>query len=250
VGEAWAGALRRVVERERPHALLIPATARGRDLGPRVAGELELGMTGDCVDLSIDRGGRLIQYKPAYGGNIVSVIMGATTPQLATVRPRMFEPLKANGSEGELRRFELDGLPQAPTSLLESQPADPPPYALDEADVIVCAGEGVGSNGLGELETAAAALGAAVGGDRAACAAGIVPWARQIGLLGRQVAPRLYIAVETSGDFEHTAASVKADVILVLKSSDAPVRGPADVAVAGDWRETLPRVAEALRGRG
>ena len=206
-------------------------------------------MTGDCVDLGIDRAGRLIQYKPAYGGNIVSVIMGATTPQLATVRPRMFEPLQPNGGEGEARRFQLDGLPAAAASVLESEPADPAPYTLDEADVIVCAGEAVGAGGIGELEQAAAAIGAAVGGDRAACGAGVVPWARQVGLLGRQVAPRLYIAVETSGDFEHTAASVKADVILVLKSSDAPVRGTADVAVAGNWRETLPRVAEALRSR-
>ena len=86
----WADALRQVLERERPHVLLIPATSRGRDYGPRTAGALELGMTGDCVDLGIDRAGRLIQFKPAYGGNIVSVIMGATTPQLATVRPRMF----------------------------------------------------------------------------------------------------------------------------------------------------------------
>jgi len=247
-GETWGAALRRIVERERPHVLLIPATARGRDLGPRVAGELELGMTGDCVDLAIDRAGRLIQYKPAYGGNIVSVIMGATTPQLATVRPRMFEPLAPNGSEGELGRFELDGLEPA-TSVVKSEPADPAPYVLDEADVIVTAGEGVGVEAFGELERAAAVLGAAVGGDRAACGAGIVPWGRQIGLLGRQVAPRLYVAVETGGDFEHTAASVKADVILVLKSSDTPVRGAADVAVAGDWRETLPRVADALRGR-
>jgi electron transfer flavoprotein alpha subunit len=248
-GDVWAAALRQVVERERPHVLLIPATARGRDLGPRVAGELELGMTGDCVDLGIDRAGRLIQHKPAYGGNIVSVIMGATTPQLATVRPRMFEPLKPNGSEGELRQFQLDEFPTATTSLLESRSTDPAPYALDEADVIICAGEGVRANGLADLERAAAALGAAVGGDRAACAAGVIPWTRQIGLLGRQVAPRLYVAVETSGDFEHAAASVKADVILVLKSSDEPVRGTADVAVAGDWRETLPRVAEALRSR-
>ena len=247
VGDVWAAALREVVERERPHVLLIPATARGRDLGPRAAGELELGMTGDCVDLGIDRAGRLLQYKPAYGGNIVSVIMGATTPQLATVRPRMFEPLEPSGSEGELVRFELNGLPSATTSLRASPPDDPAPYTLDEADVIVCAGEGVGAEGIGELERAAAVLGAAVGGDRAACSAGVVPWSRQIGLLGRQVAPRLYIAVETSGDFEHAAASVKADVILVLKSSDAPVQGTADVAVAGNWRETLPRVVETLR---
>ena len=249
VGDVWATALRQIVERERPHVLLIPASARGRDLGPRVAGELELGMTGDCVDLGIDRAGRLIQHKPAYGGNIVSVIMGATTPQLATVRPRMFVPLEPNGSEGEVRQFHLDGLRPATTSLLESRPEDPAPYALDEAGVIVCAGEAVGAEGIAEVEQAAAALGAAVGGDRAACAAGIVPWTRQVGLLGRQVAPRLYIAVETSGDFEHAAASVKADVILVLKSSDAPVQGTADVAVAGDWRVTLPRVVETLRGR-
>ncbi|HYX76264.1 MAG TPA: FAD-binding protein, partial [Gaiellaceae bacterium] len=189
--DTWGAALRQVVERERPHVLLIPATARGRDLGPRVAGELELGMTGDCVDLAIDRAGRLIQYKPAYGGNIVSVIMGATTPQLATVRPRMFEPLAPNGSEGELGRFELDGLTPATSSVVESEPADPAPYALDEADVIVTAGEGVGVEGLGVLERAAAVLDAAVGGDRAACGAGIVSWGRQVGLLGRQVAPRL-----------------------------------------------------------
>ena len=158
--DLWADALRQVLERERPHALLIPATTRGRDYGPRAAGELELGMTGDCVDLGIDRAGRLIQFKPAYGGNIVSVIMGATTPQLATVRPRMFEPLQPNGGEGEVRRFQLDGLPAAAASVLESEPADPAPYTLDEADVIVCAGEAVGAEGLGELEQAAAALGA------------------------------------------------------------------------------------------
>src|SRR5207248_4297370 len=94
-----ADALRTVLHRHRPHVLIIPATTNGRDVGPRAAGELELGMTGDCVGLGIDRAGRLIQTKPAYGGNIVSVIMGSTTPQLATVRPRMFEPLEPRDVE-------------------------------------------------------------------------------------------------------------------------------------------------------
>src|SRR5207302_11227408 len=112
--ELWAGALAQVLEREQPHALLIPATSRGRDYGPRAAGALELGMTGDCVDLGIDKAGRLIQFKPAYGGNIVSVIMGATTPQLATVRPRMFEPLEPrDGPAADVRDIALDALPQA-----------------------------------------------------------------------------------------------------------------------------------------
>ena len=123
VGDVWAAALRQVVEQERPHVLLIPASARGRDLGPRVAGELELGMTGDCVDLGIDRAGRLIQNKPAYGGNIVSVIMGATTPQLATVRTRMFAPLEPRDVQAHVERLELAALPEASARVVERKAA-------------------------------------------------------------------------------------------------------------------------------
>jgi electron transfer flavoprotein alpha subunit len=245
--ERWAGALAQVLERERPHALLIPATSRGRDYGPRAAGALELGMTGDCVDLGIDRAGRLIQFKPAYGGNIVSVIMGATTPQLATVRSRMFEPLEPSDSaDGELRQFELEALPAARTRLLERDEGDRA-FDLDEADVVVAAGAGLGEvTAVEELRQLAAPLGAALGGDRRACESRLVPRSRQLGLLGRSVAPRLYVAVETEGDFEHAAASVKASVIVVFKESEAPVTGTADVALAGDWRETFPPFAAAL----
>jgi len=240
--DVWADALRQVLERERPHALLIPATSRGRDYGPRAAGELELGMTGDCVDLGIDRGGRLIQHKPAYGGNIVSVIMGATTPQLATVRPRMFTPLEPrNVLDGEVRRFELDGAAPVRSRLIEHDPGERA-FDLDEADAVLAIGAGVD---VAEARRLADDLGAALGGDRGACAAGLLPRSRQLGLLGRAVAPRLYVAVETEGDFEHAAASVKAGVIAVFKGSSAPVTGTADVAVAGDWRGTLPAFVQA-----
>ena len=245
--DLWADVLRQVLDRERPHALLIPATSRGRDYGPRAAGELELGMTGDCVDLGIDRAGRLIQHKPAYGGNIVSVIMGATTPQLATVRPRMFEPLEPNdAAEGEIRSFALDALRPARTRLIEHD-AGGLAFDLDEADTVVAVGAGVGAAGAEQIRGFAGELGAALGGDRGAGQAGLVPRTRQLGLLGRAVAPRLYAAVETEGDFEHAVASVKAAVIVVFKSSTAPVRGTADVAVAGDWRETLPPFVQAYR---
>jgi electron transfer flavoprotein alpha subunit len=247
--EVWADAVRQVLQRERPHVLLIPATSRGRDYGPRAAGALELGMTGDCVDLGIDRAGRLIQYKPAYGGNIVSVIMGSTTPQLATVRPRMFEPLEPrDGAEAELRNFLLETLPQ-PRARVVRGDGDARAYELDEAEAVVAAGAGVGDeSGIRELQRLATELGAALGGDRRACEAGLVPPSRQIGLLGRSVAPRLYLAVETEGDFEHVTGSVKAGVVAVLKTSEAPVTGTADVALVGDWRQTLPPLVEALRG--
>jgi electron transfer flavoprotein alpha subunit len=247
--DLWADALRQVLERERPHALLIPATSRGRDYGPRVAGDLELGMTGDCVDLGIDRAGRLIQHKPAHGGTIVSVIMGATTPQLATVRPRMFEPLEPrDASNAEIRTFQLDGTAKVRSRLIEHDTTERS-FELDEADTVVAVGAGVG-DGVEEIRRATTGLRAALGGDHRACDAGLLPRSRQLGLLGRAVAPRLYVAVETEDDFDHAAASVKAGVILVFKSSSAPVTGSADVAIAGDWRETLPAFVRAYTAGG
>jgi electron transfer flavoprotein alpha/beta subunit len=244
VPEPWVAAVRSIVEGERPHVLLIPATLRGRDLGPRVAGELQFGMTADCVDLGIDRGGRLVQHKPAYGGNIVSVIMGSTTPQLATVRPRMFEPLEPRAGGAEVHRIELPSLPQGPTRLLEERKTDPPPWRLDEAEIVVGLGPSVD---LSALEEAAARGDAAIGGDRNACSAGVVPWTAEIGIKGRAVAPRIYVAVEADPGFEHLTGAVKAGVIAAIVADErSPLLDAADVGLAGGWRELAPALLEAL----
>jgi electron transfer flavoprotein alpha subunit len=244
VPERWVAAVRSIVERERPHVLLFPATLRGRDLGPRVAGELEFGMTADCVDLGIDRGGRLVQHKPAYGGNIVSVIMGRTTPQLATVRPRMFEPLEPRDADVEIRRIDLGALPEGVTRLLDREEADPPPRQLDEAEIVVAVGAGVEPAVVRE---SARRAGAALGGDRLACAAGLVPWSAEIGLQGRSVAPRIYLAVETDAGFEHLTGAVKASVIAAIAAEpNSPLLDAADVGLAGDWRKLAPALLDAL----
>jgi electron transfer flavoprotein alpha subunit len=244
VPERWVAAVRSIIERERPHVVLIPATLRGRDLGPRVAGELQLGMTGDCVDLGIDRGGRLIQHKPAYGGNIVSVIMGATTPQLATVRPRMFELLELRETEAEIRRIELDELPDPATRLIERSDVDPQPWRLDAADIVIGIGSPVDPAMLVDAATRA---GAAIGGDTKACATGVLPSSAEIGLLGRQVAPRIYVAVETDTGFEHLAGVVKAGAIAAITAdAGSPLLAAADVGLVGDWRELAPALLDAL----
>ena len=244
--ERWSAGLRQVLERERPHALLIPASANGRDYGPRAAGELQLGMTGDCVGLGIDRAGRLIQTKPAYGGAIVSVIMGSTTPQLATVRSRMFDPLDPRDDvTPEVRQLELAPLPEPRVRLVERR-LDSPARDLEEADTVVCVGASVG-DGVGEVEAQARRLGGAVGGDREACEAGLLPRNRQIGLYGRALAPALYVAVGVNADFEHLAGPMKAGVIVALDADPgAPMVREADVALLGDWRETLPALVDAL----
>ena len=236
--ELWSHALRTVVERMRPHVLLIGATANGRDLGPRVAGELELGMTGDCVGLGIDRAGRLIQTKPAYGGNIVSVIMGSTTPQFATVRPRMFEPLEPREVEPRLERFAPTGWPAPRAERTKREPA--PARDLDEADIVICIGPEVD-------ELPQVPENVALGGTREVCERGLLPRNRQIGLLGRPVAPRLLVAVGLRGDFEQVTGFVKANVIAAVNADrSAPMVTAADVALIGEWRDVLPRLLGAL----
>jgi electron transfer flavoprotein alpha subunit len=247
--EVWAAAVRQVLERHRPHVLLIPATARGRDWGPRAAGELELGMTADCVGVDIAKAGRLLQQKPAYGGNIVSIIMGSTTPQLATVRARMYEPLDPRDSaEPEISRFQLGRLPQPRTRLLEHRPLDGRDgHALDAARVVALAGPELGEDGVRELESLAAQVGATLGGTREVCDAGWLPRQRQIGLDGRSVAPRLLITLGVPGDFEHLSGIVKAGVVVAINErEDAPMLSAADIALVGDWRDLLPPFHERV----
>jgi electron transfer flavoprotein alpha subunit len=216
--ETYAGALRTVVERERPHVLLIPATVRGRDYGPRLAGELELGMTGDCVNVDIVKAGRLLQTKPAYGGNIVSVIMSATTPQLATVRPRMFEPLEPRDVSGEVRRVAAEL--RAPRTALVEEGETLDAWKLDEAELVVLIGPDAGD--VAAVAGIAREAGAAVGATREVCAAGELPWSHHVGLYGRPIAPRALVAVGVPGDFEHVTGFVKAEVVVALPAAAWP----------------------------
>jgi electron transfer flavoprotein alpha subunit len=230
--ELWTAALVQVLRRLRPHALAIPATALGRDLGPRAAGELGLGMTGDCVNLGIDRGGRLVQTKPAYGGNIVSVIMGRTTPQLATVRPRMFGVLEPREETARVERFELGPLPEPRSALVDRRPA--PAFDLDENDVVVLLGP--------DAPAGRAPEGVAVGGTREVCARGDLPGNRQIGLYGRPVAPRVLIAVGVPGDFEQLTGIVKSAVVVSV-GGGAGMEQAADVVFRGEPGDVIDALA-------
>jgi electron transfer flavoprotein alpha subunit len=246
--ELWGLALRVVLERHRPHVLLIPATGRGRDYGPRAAGELELGMTGDCVGVDIAKAGRLLQQKPAYGGNIVSVIMGATTPQLATVRTRMYEPLDERGdAEFEVRPLDLGPLPEPRVRLVERH-EERDSYLIDDADVVSLLGPGLGTaEAIPRIEAEAAAVGAVVAGTREVCESGWLARPRQVGLLGRPVAPRLLVAVGVPGDEEQVGGFVKAGVVVAVGAdAGAPIRDAADVVVEGDWKETLKPLHDAV----
>ena len=240
--ELWAEVLRRVLAEHLPRVVLVPATGRGRDYGPRAAGDLELGMTADCVGVDIAKAGRLLQQKPAYGGNIVSVILGATTPQLATVLPRMYEPLQPRDFDTEIRRLDLGALPEPKVRLVERK-RDCASYELDEKDVVVGVGPTVQPDVLAAIEATDAAL----AGTREACAAGLVEPTRQVGLLGRPVAPRLYVGIGVGDDLEPWGGVVKARVIVSV-GEETP--DEVDVSVCGDARELLPILLDSIRSPG
>jgi electron transfer flavoprotein alpha subunit len=242
--ELWVAALRSILAARRPHVLLFPSTANGRDLVPRVAGELQLGMTGDCVGLGIDRAGRLIQTKPAYGGNIVSVIMGATTPQLATVRARMFEPLEPRDVEPHVEAIDVAGVVDAGSKRVDRKPA--PARDLDDAEVVVCLGAELEPRDVATARQLAEANGAAVGATRELCGRGDLPANRQIGLYGRPVAPRLLVAVGVEGQFEELTGFVKAHVTAAVNHGEAPMLAAADAGAIIHWENAIPALASAL----
>jgi len=237
--ELWTEVLRRVLVEHVPRAVLVPATGRGRDYGPRAAGDLELGMTADCVGVDIAKAGRLLQQKPAYGGNIVSVILGSTTPQLATVLPRMYEPLQPQEFDTEVRRLDIGSLPEPRVKLVE-RVRDCESYELDEKDVVVGVGPKVDPDVLAAIDGTDAAL----AGTREACAAGLVEPTRQVGLLGRPIAPRLYIGIGVGDDLEHWGGVVKAGVIVSV-GEETP--DEVDVSVSGDARELLPTLLDSIQ---
>ena len=231
-GSSGALALVQVLRKLAHTCSTIPATANGRDVGPRAAGELELGMTGDCVNLGIDRAGRLIQTKPAYGGNIVSVIMGATTPQLATVRPRMFAPLEPRDETATVERFELEALPGAQARLVEER----------RRSLRTTSTRTTSSSSSAPNAPATGSNGASVGGTRDVVRARRrCRGNRQIGLYGRPVAPpRARRRWSATGDFEELTGIVKSSVIVSVDGG-AEMEAQADV----DLPPAIPATAVA-----
>ena len=142
--EAYAALLAAVIERERPGLVILPATVFGRDLAPRVAARLGLGLTGECVDLSVDGAGRVLQHKPAFGGSVVALIASRVQPEMATVRPGMLGARdRAAGTLAEVVQL-ADRPPADRVRVLERRTDAEAAAELDEAAIVVGVGMGLG----------------------------------------------------------------------------------------------------------
>ncbi|HKA19358.1 MAG TPA: FAD-binding protein [Blastocatellia bacterium] len=238
------------IRAHRPSVLLLPSTANGRDLAPRVAARLGVGLTGDCVDVDVNERGELEQYKPAFGGNIVALITSTTLPQIATVKPSMLRSAGPNESRvAEIVRLaipEFDDHRQRLVSSRREVSADI--VELDAADRVICVGAGIGGpENLEAIYALAGALDAQVGATRRVVDQGWLPRHQQIGLTGKVLSPALYIGVAVRGSLNHTIGIQQAGTIVAINNdANADVFHTADLGVVADWREFVSALTEKL----
>ncbi len=251
--DAFTITMTSLIASRRPAIVLFGATNNGRDLAPRVAARLKLGLTADCTGLDIDEKRQLVQTRPAFGGNIMAEILCPyTRPQMATVRPNVFKPSPPNKSRtGVVESVDIKISPmQVRTQVLESvKQVSEGMKKVEEAEVVVCSGRGIKDPSNLELpRRLAELLDGAVGGSRPIVDAGWLPPTQQVGQSGRTVCPRLYLALGISGAIQHLAGMSSSDIIVAInKDPEAPIFGIADFGIVGDLFEIVPVLIEEIR---
>lgn len=250
--DPYSALLKELVDEVKPSIFLIGATAIGRSLGPKVAACLETGLTADCTGLDIDPETRLLlQTRPAYGGNIMATIITTDSrPQMATVRYKVMKEAERDPSnKGEIveKNVNMDGLPDR-VKILDFQPA-PEEVSIVDAEIVVSGGKGLGEpKGFGLIEDLAKAVGGAVGASRPTVDEGWIEYRHQVGLSGRTVRPKLYMACGISGAVQHLAGMKTSDVIISInKDRDAPIFSVSSMGAIGDLYEVIPRLIEKIK---
>src|SRR5687768_2683000 len=246
--EGFARVVAQVIAQEKPKAVLIPYTAMGKDLAPRVAARVGAGLVSDVVSLNVKEG-KLQARRPMYAGKAFATVEWTGEPQMATLRPNVF-PL---GKKEDARKYEtltpsVDVAKQrAKVSKVEAAAGGT--LELTEAQIIVSGGRGLkGPEHFHLIEELASALGAAVGASRAVVDAGWVGHQYQVGQTGKTVSPNLYIALGLSGAIQHLAGmSSSRFIVAVNKDAEAPIFKVANYGILGDVFEVAPKLAEAAK---
>jgi electron transfer flavoprotein alpha subunit len=227
-----------------PWALLAPGTAWGRHVTSRLAARLGAGLIGDAVGIE-RRDDRLVALKPAFGGRLVAEITCSSPIQMATVRPGVL-PLPEPRGPRRIEVEHLHGDVRGRVRVLERW-RDDDADLLANADVVVGVGVGVDPDDLPLVRQCAEDLGAELCATRKVTDAGWMPRARQVGITGHSIAPRLYIAIGISGRFNHTIGVRQAGTIVGVNTDpDCEFWEGCDIGLVADWREALPALVERL----
>ncbi len=231
-------------------AVLIAASATGKDLAPRVAALLGVGMAGDCTALDAS-GGKLVATRPVMAGKAYEKLAFPASPAVVTLRPKAFAaaaPEAGKASAVESLAFAWDAA--APRAVVTGTTGESGgKIDLTEAEIIVSGGRGLKApEHFALIEDLAGALGATVGASRAVVDAGWRPHGEQVGQTGKTVSPKLYVAVGISGAIQHLAGmSSSRCIVAINKDAEAPIFKVADYGVVGDLFEVLPALTDAIK---
>lgn len=248
-----------LIKKHKPQIVLYGATTTGRDLGPRIASTLKVGLTADCTDLQIgdhsigDKHYKniLYQIRPAFGGNIIATIVTPQDkPQMATVREGVMKitpPIKSPKGKVTSVAFTLNDS-DFPSKIIEKVMMDKT-VNLKSAHVIVAGGMGVGSKeNFNLIKQLAQTLGGEVGASRAAVDAGFIGKDHQVGQTGTTVRPKLYIACGISGSIQHRAGmDQSARIIAINTDPEAPIFQVSHYGIVGDLKEVIPLFIKAYK---
>lgn len=251
--ESYTSVVVEVIKRRKPDILLFGATETGRDLAPRIAARLGIGLVADCTELLIDKDNkRLLQTKPGFGGKVMyTFVCPHTLPQMATVPPGILKPAERNESRtGRIENLKISLSDKSfPVKILERKASARNESKLEEAEVIVAGGRGLGGvEGLSLLKEMAKLLGAEIGATKDICDAGWLSEEHMIGQTGKMVKPRLYFGCGISGAVQHTVGLKDANVIVAInKDEKAEIFKISDYGLVADLNEAIPVIIEELK---
>ena len=252
ITETYSNIVCSLVREKHPAIVLAAATINGRTLMPHAAMRLHVGLTADCTGLSIDPKTReLLQTRPAIGGNILATIKSSThRPQMATVRPKSTKQLEKDPSrKGDIEHiyFREEWIDRRVKKLgvcIDEEEN----INIQEADIVISGGRGMkkGEN-FALLQRLAKHLNGVVGASRDAVDRGWAKYPQQVGLSGKTVTPKLYVAVGISGSIQHLAGMKTSDIIVAINTNeDATIFQVADFGIVGDLFEVLPLLNRKL----
>ena len=243
-------ALAALVERTSPDVVLFGASVLASDVAAGLAARLEAGLNWDLTDLVLD-GDELVGTRPALGDTVLVDVGWTGAPRLALVRAGTFDPVETGGTAA-VESFDVEPSDFSTLAeLVEQTQEESSGPSIEEADVIVAGGRGLGSpEAFALCEQLASALGGAVGATRAVVDAGWYPYSTQVGQTGKTVSPKLYVACGISGAIQHKVGMQGSGTIVAInRDPNAPIFDFADLAVVGDLHRIVPRLTELVRGR-
>jgi electron transfer flavoprotein alpha subunit len=253
-GASVAAAMQAVIAGgDSPDLILFPQNYEGRDTMARLSVKLDKTVLTNNVDIAVD-GDQVRVTTPVFGGNtLVTTAFTGAGPFLAAFRPKSFaaEPA-ASAAAGEVVAAPVPDLGAAGAArIVASHVEESTGPKLDEANVVVSGGRGLGEAGKFEMiEQLARLLKGAAGASRAIVDAGWVPYSMQVGQTGKVVKPNVYIACGISGATQHMVGMKGSkNIVAINKDQEAPIFGVADLGVVGDVHKVLPKLIEALQNR-